>query len=45
MYLPHPIPAVSEAYMAGDVQVSSLKDFMDVSVAPIMHLTIPNVCL
>jgi len=27
-------PAVGEAYMAGDVQVSSLRDFMIVSVAP-----------
>ena len=31
--------------MAGDVQVSSLKDFMDVSVAPVMYLTIPDICL
>ena len=31
--------------MVGDVQVSSLKDFMDVSVAPVMYLAIPDICL
>jgi len=31
--------------MAGDVQVSSLKDFMDVSVAPVIYLAAPDICL
>jgi len=41
----HLNPAVGEAYMAGDVQVSSLKDFMNVRVAPVMYLAILHVCL